>query len=287
MVYCSFIVIHGSMLYMKISLRFLLVLFSLLSMSHKSLAIATIIAELDNIFIREDRKKTIWEVGPSNFIGWYNPATIQEDYFKLLDSMLPYQPGEIKNIRDGYVIPKIINDWLTNKQTPEQIRSFVIQKLKEVSTMQGRSTKIPQGIANCVFTPARYASTMVVQKKAVDILKKCREKGHKLCLLTNWNTESFNCLMQNHEIKSMLSLFDFILISGNAHMFKPDPKFFEYAFSYFNVDFTQPVYYLDSEINNINVVQSLCKPNLTCIYCKNSDITSIDNEFRRRHIYQK
>ncbi len=260
---------------------------------HKCLPI-TIIWESEDILMVQDPKKRLWEVGPTNFIGWYNPITVKEDYFKALDQLMPHRPGCPIIIRDGSILPQIINDWLTNTKSAHEIKNFVLNGLKDLSKSQGKNTKVSQAIADFVFSPERYARTMVVQKKAKSILKKCcasrdnfGRRVNKVVLLTNWNAESFACALHHSKIREVVSYFDDRLISGDAHLAKPDPELFHYALKHFKITPGELIIYIDSEINNIKVLQSLNIPNLHCIYCKDLNFKHLEKELIRLGAYSK
>lgn len=262
------------------------ILVSLLLMSHNSFSIA-IIFDIDGFLVTEDGKKRLWEVGPTNFIGFYNPITVKEDYFKVLDQLMPHRPGSPIIIRDGCVLPQVINDWLSNEQSAHDIKNFVLNGLKNLTKTSGKHTKIPQAIADYVFSPERYASTMMVQKKAKSILKKCCRKDssgrkvNKVYLLTNWNKESFACAVQNIEIRDIMFFFDDKIISGDAHLVKPDPAFLHYALKKFGLNAGEKIIYLDCEINNIKMVQGLNIPNLHCVHCKDLNFKQVEKELKR------
>jgi hypothetical protein len=264
----------------------------LLLLSHNNFPIA-IIADCDVLLIIEDAKKRLWEIGPSNFIGWYNPITIKEDYFSALNTILPHTAGGTLIIRDGYVLPQAKSDWLSNTKPAHEIKSLVLTGLKDLTKKQGKNTKISQAIANYVFSPDRYACTMVLQKKGKSILKKCAaykdrtgKKANKVFLYTNWNQESFVELLKNEEIKKAFSYFDDKLISGEAHKVKPDPEFFILALKKFNIQPGEKIIYIDCEITNIKAVQSLNIQNLYCIHFK-GDFKQLEKELIRLGAYIK
>ena len=248
-----------------------------------------IIVDFDDWIIHKDTKMEFWEVGPSNFFGWYNPARIKEDYFKHLDLVMPHRPDCPIIIRDGCVLPQIICDWLTNKQPAHEIKATALNGLKNLAKNSGKKTKISQAIADYVFSPDRYARTMVVEKKGKELLKRCCEKrdasgkkANRVFLITNWNAESFALLYNNPEIREILSWFDGIMYSGKEHMAQPDPLYFEHAFKEFGIDPNQqPVLYLNSEITNITAAQKLGKKLLSCIHCKDLNFRHIENELKR------
>lgn len=260
---------------------------AMLIVSHKCFPVA-IIFDIDSFLITEDTKKRLWEVGPTNFIGWYNPITVKEDYFKALDTLMPHRADSPIVIRDGYVLPQIINDWLANIQSAHEIKHFVINGLKDMAKKQGKNTKISQAIADYVFSPERYSRTMMVQKKAKSILKKCcarkdsaGKKVNKVCCQTNWNKESWDRALTHKKIRKAVSYFDYVVISGEAHLLKPDPAFLQYAFQKFNLTPGEKIIYVDGEINNIKIVQSLNIPNLYCIHCKDLNFKHVEKELKR------
>jgi len=261
--------------------------------SHKCFSVA-IFWESEDILMYQDPKKRLWEVGPTNFIGWYNPITVKEDYFKALDLLMPHRPESPIIIRDGSVLPQIISDWLTNTQSSHEIKNFVLNGLKNLSKNHGKNTKVSQAIADFVFSPERYARTMVIQKKAKSLLKKCCEqkdssgkKANKNFLVTNWNAESFACALSHKKIRTLMSYFDDRLISGDVHLAKPDPKFIQCALKRFNIAPSEKVIYIDSEMNNIKAIQNLNIPNFHCIYVKDFDFKHLNKELIRLGAFSK
>ncbi len=58
----------------------------------------------------------------------------------------------------------------------------------------------------------------------VDILRTLKRAGYPLFALSNWSAETFPIAKRQYEF---LKLFDYILISGDVKVTKPDPRIFE------------------------------------------------------------
>lgn len=268
----------------------------LLLLSHNNFAITNsinLIVECDNFLISEDFTKRLWEIGISNFIGWYNPAAIKENYFRDLNQILPHRPDAITIIRDGCVLPQVFSDWLSNAKSAHEIKNLIASGLQGLTKNQGKNTHMSQAIANYVFSPDRYARTMVLHSKGKSILKKCAahkdrtgKKVNKLFLYTNSNAETFAELMKNEAMRKAFSYFDNKVISGEEHKVKPDPEFFKLALKKLGIQPGEKIVYIDCEITNIKAVQGLNIPNMVCIHFK-GDYKQLEKELKKHGAYIK
>lgn len=248
----------------------------------------TIIVDTD-LFIEEIRSRTAWDIGAFNLIrGFSNPMKIINNYFDALNKITPSNPNSPLIVKFGVTLPQHIKNWLSNSISADQARTFAHSELKKLEKSTGHSTKLYRAIADHTFTPERYAKVRDCNKEGYKLLKMIYDqrdaqgnRKHKICGFTNQNAESFNALCKNKEIKAALDLLDDILTSGDAHMLKPDPAFFELAFKRFGIKEDELFIYLDIEITFIIVANSLGKKNLHCIHCKDYNFKPVLQEFKR------
>jgi 2-haloacid dehalogenase len=80
----------------------------------------------------------------------------------------------------------------------------------------------------------------------VDILTELRSSGLPLYALSNWSAETFPIALKRFEF---LKWFRGVLLSGEAKLLKPDPRFFELFLETFAIDPAHAVYIDDLRPN--------------------------------------
>ena len=272
----------------------LFLLFTFLGLTpFNSLFSASIIFDITGFIIKENVGSVLWDIGPTKVIGLYNPLKITEDYFSALNQIAPHRSDSYKLINDNLVLPQVINDWLSNNKSSQEIKDFVVNELKKLEPLLGKKANLFKSIAEHMFTPSRYTKAMDHMTDGIKILKKCCQqkdasgkRKHKVFLLSNQNSETYKEFFKIKKIKAALELFDDYVISGDAHMLKPDPAFYEYAFKKFGINPDNEVtIYIDYEATNITAARNLGKKQLQCIYCKDYDFKPVVTELRRFGIF--
>lgn len=81
---------------------------------------------------------------------------------------------------------------------------------------------------------------------SVAILAELRERGHRLCALTNFSTETFPLARARH---AFIGWFDGLVVSGEHGMTKPDPRIYRLAIERCGLDPAGTVFVDDSEAN--------------------------------------
>ena len=255
-----------------------------------SLAKADFIIIDSDFFIREIRSKTIWDVGPSNLIGFYNPTRIVENLFKAFDLIMPQNPAFPHVYKEGLIMPQIIKNWVCNIQSPEQIRNHVLQELKKMESVSGINTKLFQSLTAHILTPSRFAQARDCDHDAAKIIRSIHAAGHTIYYATNQNLETFNEYKKNGAIKSILDLGANSLTAGECHLMKPDHAFYREAFRKFGITITpkpqQRVVYIDTEESFINKLKELSIPNIEYIHCKNYHYKSVAQKLKKLGIYK-
>ncbi len=252
-------------------MRFLLPFF--LCFFFNSTFAVTIIIDLEDFLMKEVRTRTVWDVGPSHFLGFFDPTQIINNYFATLDCVYPQRDESFPVIKDGLLLPQIIKDWLSNRYSADVCKTMIIDALKKYEATTGIKTGVYRAIAEHVFTPVRYAKVRDYEPDGLKILKRLHaqkdlngNRKHKIYILSNQNAESFAELSKNKHIQEALSFCDGVIISGNAHKLMPEPGLFNYAFSMWNIDDHTLVIYISAEITYVTAVRNLGKKNIYCIH---------------------
>jgi 2-haloacid dehalogenase len=80
----------------------------------------------------------------------------------------------------------------------------------------------------------------------VDLLTELRSRGVPLYALSNWSAETYPTAFRRFDF---LQWFRGVLLSGEARLLKPDPRFFKLFFQTFSIDPTQAIYIDDLQPN--------------------------------------
>ncbi len=80
----------------------------------------------------------------------------------------------------------------------------------------------------------------------VSILHELRERGVPIYALSNWSAETFPVAQERFPF---LGVFDGIVVSGEEHIAKPDPRLFEVLFERYSLDPRSAIFIDDLEPN--------------------------------------
>ena len=103
----------------------------------------------------------------------------------------------------------------------------------------------------------------------IALLKNCKEAGHKLFALSNISLEKYNKILEDPEIRSLLSYFDDIVISQMAGYRKPNPEIFTYLCEKNNLNPSDCIF-IDDEMENLKGAQAAYIHKT--ILCQNFDL---------------
>jgi 2-haloacid dehalogenase len=80
----------------------------------------------------------------------------------------------------------------------------------------------------------------------VDLLTELRSRGVPLYALSNWSTETYPTALKRFDF---LQWFRGVLLSGEARLLKPDPRFYKLFFETFSIDPAHAIYIDDLQPN--------------------------------------
>ncbi len=132
-------------------------------------------------------------------------------------------PLEVKD-EHGSTIPSYMLEWMTGKRSNKELFDeivFGIQALKDLSYSD------KQFMINLtkVFLPELFVASRKPIQQTVALLKSLKKKGYPLYVLSNWDKESFEKMLETYP--EIFKLFDGYIVSGIVHLAKPDPRIYK------------------------------------------------------------
>ena len=217
---------------------------------------ANIIFDLGGVLIHTSSLKACRKMGFYNLLKLMihvnNPLRLKQKLFDILDKVEAQYPN-IYGAQDGKgkTLPAIMCDWLTgaktNTEIKNQIHTFIDENPEKFNNDSEK--EIIKIIINITFTPQKLTEIRTIIKESFTFVKECKEQGHDLYILSNWDTESFELIRE--KFYELFELFDQdkIIISGQIGLLKPDPKIYKYFLTKYNIDPQTCIFYDDQEIN--------------------------------------
>jgi FMN phosphatase YigB (HAD superfamily) len=247
-------------------ISFLLALLPLM-IPQKSPAV-NIICDLGDVLFETRMARSFWNIGPLA-MAYYaatlkNPLNCHKKLFDFLDTIKPRDPSE-PPVKDGHnhILPQLMNDWLKGTISGAQILALVAATPGRFDNWAQES--LVRALAHMIFSKEIFVSTRYLVPDGVDFLRHCKQAGHTLYILSNWDPESFIIMQQQYP--DFFSLFEGIVISGDVGMVKPDPALFAYLLERYKLD-PRKTFYIDDRPENIQAAQEFGIQG--CLYEKKS-----------------
>jgi epoxide hydrolase-like predicted phosphatase len=196
-------------------------------MNPQETGIKTIVFDLGGVIFTTSKTTHISTILPTilynpTLLYWLTQINPKEAYFKFLETIPAQSIESVYN--DGKQMPLICSDWMSGIKTPAEIKELVVQQLEK--TDHATSVKnLFTAVTNLMFVPENLAASQNIVIPMAKLLKKFKEAGYQICILSNWDAHSFEIVKQAHP--KLFDLCDEILISGQEKLSKPDPKFFQ------------------------------------------------------------
>ncbi len=236
----------------------------LLCLTSPSLYSLNIIMDLGDVAIETDPLAAFWHTGFTPFIRYiaHNPDKLcglsnhirYNCLFKFLNAVEP-RNAEQAPARDeqGVLLPQIMCNWLTGTPSAE-ILTKIYEASKTYPFTNPAERILIRAMTKMMFTPATFVATRRLVPEVVAFVQQCKKDGHKLYILSNWDTESFALLQQRYP--DFFALFDGHVISGAAGTLKPDPTPYRVLCRKYNLKPHETCMY-DDRIENIETALSL------------------------------
>jgi FMN phosphatase YigB (HAD superfamily) len=84
-------------------------------------------------------------------------------------------------------------------------------------------------LVNGIFNPKLFAKRCAISQEMVTFIKTCKKEGYRVCILSNWDADSFKRLRKKYADFFELFACEDIFISSQLGMAKPDFAIYEYV----------------------------------------------------------
>lgn len=218
---------------------------------------ANIIFDLGDVLIETKYISTIFSIGIEKFAfhasTWNNPFGVHKKLFQFMDSIKPRIHGSVI-VRDshGNILPELMVEWLKGTLAWQELLALI--RHSNGHFINWTEETLVRALAELIFNPENFAKTRQLIAEGIRFAKECKEAGHQIYILSNWDPESF-VLLEN-KYPDFFSLFDGIVISGNIGIAKPDPAIFEYILNKYHLNPSDTIF-IDDQQENIDVAQAL------------------------------
>ena len=156
----------------------------------------------------------------------------------------------VKNTEDVKLVKEVVFDrlyWdkldaglITDEEVKNRIRSRLPERLKDVA---------------CTVYDNWYYNIPVIHE-TVDLIKKIKNRGGNLFLISNISKMFAQNYTKVSEIKEIFDLFDGLVFSGPIKLAKPGKEIFNYALEKFNIKAEESIFFDDNK-NNISGANSV------------------------------
>ncbi len=218
---------------------------------------ANIIFDVGDVLVETRYIRTILSIGIEKFAfhasTWNNPFGVHKKLFEFIDNIKPRTPGSVI-VRDahGHIIPELMVEWLKGTLAPEDLLEIV--RKSNGCFINWTEEALVRALAEVIFNPENFVKTRQLIDEGVRFAQECKEAGHSLYILSNWDPASF--LLLEEESPEFFNLFDGIVISGDVGLVKPDPAIFEYILKKYDLKPSDTIF-IDDQPENIDAAQAM------------------------------
>lgn len=239
--------------------QFLLLLFLIITWAESQ--VKSIVFDLNGVLFFNKTSFQIKRLGLLSLAlytmkGLNNPFKIKNRLFALLNEafIAPLNQNTVL-ARDekGNVLPYVIDAWLDGTMQSHTIITQFKEYLLNNKNLKIIEKKIFYRLALMIFDPSLFAQAQVVSHEGIEAVKTLKKSGYKLYVLSNWPQDSFGLIKEQH--KDLFDQFDGILISGECHINKPNPRIYQKLLTQFNLSPHETVFIDDQQINVIAAQQ--------------------------------
>lgn len=232
----------------------------------------TLVFDLHGVLLGVDTKKAFNEIGLSKILKYstshgvgfsHIEETLTEKVYGILDTIAQTYPDTNLHKSNTSAMPDLVYAWQAGLKTNTELKSLT-QKAIEAHPEWFTSTiekQLVEQIINKMFTPELLIATVKLIPEGLKFIQKCKQQGHTLIILSNWDAESFELLEK--QLSELFSLFDAILISGFTHHLKPAPESFASLIER-QKKYQEKIIYIDDQEENISAAQNVGLQGIVC-----------------------
>jgi len=247
----------------------------------------TIVFDLDGVLFTTSTRSCARELGVTSlirykFFGGGNPEKIKNLLYDVLERC-NCDGQRIEGVcdPDGTQLPGPVCSWLLGHQNCYTLKKEICQQIIENPQWFSCSNeqKLVRRTARLMFDPVRFAKTRQLCTDALPLVKRCKERGHRLVILSNGDRESFQIVQEKYQ--DLFDLFDQIIISGEVGLVKPMPEIFELLTK--NAPAASCIF-VDNQKENLHAAEKvglhtiLCKPTKGGIFTSRPNLAAVERK---------
>ncbi len=233
--------------------------------------------DIGGVLASSNKIRSFRELGIVNILQYFvtvrrGPNAIKGTFFETLNRVakehkISRRPGRtIAKDDSGKPVPLLMNLWLKGKITCKKLRTMIFESIdKHPEWFDYEIEKrLIRNLVDMVFTPEKFIKTIQLNKGIITFAKQCKQQGHQIYILSNWDAESFELLKQKDP--AFFASFDGIIISGQTGQVKPSKKIFKTLLKKYHLK-PRNCFFIDDQKENVatsrklKICGILCKSN--------------------------
>ncbi len=229
---------------------------------------ATIVFDLGDVLIETDVIATWWQTGPKQWLRYFSsfnsPYTVRTNVYNFLETLTPPAPPDTIRACDerGKALPPIMCDWLAGHRNSANLLATVDQALDTTDYCTSCAQReLIRNITHTMFTPELFIKTRRFISDGINFVQECKQNGHSVYLLSNWDPVSFE-LLQN-KYPEAFNMFDGIVISGRVGYNKPDAVIYRHLLDTYNLE-PHNCIFIDDQLTNVETARRLIMKGIVC-----------------------
>lgn len=241
----------------------------------------TIIFDMNGVLTKTSQIKAMRALEAKNIgkyllFNWRSPKHVRKPLYRLMNEVIP---GPITGARDPYgdLMPHAMCEWQKGTMTPQEILAKLMPHLEGRWNRFIFANKVEQEfaakLAELMFSPRKLIDQMEINKDGVQFLKDCKKLGYRICILSNWDPESF-ALARKRFDREIFQYCDEVIVSGEVGMMKPEQALFQYTLALIGPN----CIFIDDQRENVIAARNA---GITTIQCTNPNFKKVRAEFER------
>lgn len=228
----------------------LITILQILTFNVNNIFPAKIFLDLGDVLVETSKTKALGNIVPEllNFVFTGNlPFNLKEEFEAfLIDNY---------GVDNTSGLPLIYRSWQNGSINSEDMVEDFKKKINQ-SKISKQKKELYIKIAEN-YSPQRLVDTIQISSSGIKNLKKIKENGHDIYIISNWDKDSFPLIYK--ELAKLFSKFpqENITISGYVGMIKPDANIYDYVIKKYNLskEDLKNSWFIDDRIENINAAK--------------------------------
>jgi len=219
-----------------------------------------IICDLGGVLMDTHIPAAFWHLGPLNYAyyvanSWPKTKPLQRLLYQTFNAIKPRDPQEtLACDNHGHLLPQLMCDCLKGTQTPAQLLTLVNDPIITTNDLSHAEKSILKPLMQIIFDAETFINTRKFLPSGLEFLQDCKDRGHRIYLLSNWDALSFSLLEEYYP--EFFDYFDGVIVSGRCGLLKPDPAIYQHLLATYQLNPRECIF-LDDQVENIIAAQKL------------------------------